>query len=197
MRVRLAALRTLAGATAIVVPSAIAVHLVAEALALGAAAAGPDFVLRHAYLGVPLALALWSFARTVGLGRPRAEMVRRCALVRARLRSAGGGSTLVAFALANFAFFGITQLIEGVPIAAASLGTGVIAAALGSLLSALVVFLWGRSIVATALAAAVRRPRLRLRAARAVRRIVVPARAASAAFSLFVPNRPPPVASPG
>jgi hypothetical protein len=194
MKVRLATLRALAGATALVVPSAIAVHLGAEAFALGSA--GADFWLRHAYLGVPLVLALWSFAGTVGLGRSRAEMVRRCALVRARVRCAGGGSTIAAFALANFAFFALTQLLEGVPIAQASLAGGLIAAAAGSLLSALVVFFFGRSIVASALGAVVRRRRPRARIAPAPRRPVVAARAAAAAFSLFVPNRPPPLPSP-
>jgi len=196
MRIRFSSVRTLAGATAVVVPSAIAVHLTAEALALGAGAIAPDFWLRHVYLLVPLALALWSFSRTVGIGAPRREMIRRCALVRAQLRHAGGGSTIVAFTLANLAFFGVTQLLEGVPIAAASIGVGLTAALIGSLLSALAVYFWGRSIVTTALAAVVRRPRNRRRFAFAQRYIVVVPRAAATAFSLFVPNRPPPFASP-
>lgn len=196
MKVRLAAVRTLAGATAIVVPSAIGVHLVAEAFALGAAAAQPEFWLRHAYLALPLAVALWSFARTVGLGRSRAEMVRRCALVRARLRVAGGGSAVAAFALGNFVFFALTQLIEGVPIATASLGGGLAAAVAGSILSALVIFLWGRPLVARALAVAICESRPRVRTAPARRRVAVSPRAPRVAFSLFVPNRPPPVASP-
>ena len=195
MRVQLSSLRTLAGATSVVVPFAIGVHLGAEALALGAGAIGPDFWLRHAYLLVPLALALWSFSRTVGLGAPRTEMIRRCALVRAQLRHAGGGSTILAFTLANLVFFGLTQLLEGVPIASASIGTGLTAAAIGSLLSALVVYFWGRSIVATALAAVVSRPRNRSRFAFTRRRIVAVSRAAAYAFSLFVPNRPPPISS--
>jgi hypothetical protein len=195
MRLQFSSLRTLAGATAVVVPSAIAVHLGAEALALGAGAIHPDFWLRHAYLIVPLALALWSFSKTVGLGVPRSEMIRRCALVREQLRHAGGGSTILAFAGANLAFFGVTQLLEGVPIASASIGTGLTAAVIGSLLSALVVYFWGRSLVAIALAAAVARPRAPGRLAPAPRRQITIPRAASAAFSLFVPNRPPPHAS--
>jgi hypothetical protein len=196
MRVRLSFLRTLAGATSGVVPFAIGVHLFAEALALGWAAIAPDFWLRHAYLLAPLALALWSFSHTVGLGRPRAEMIRRCALVRARLRSAGAGSTIVAFTVANLAFFGITQLLEGVPIASASIGTGLTAAVFGALLSALVIFFWGRSLVATALAAAVSRPRQPGRLAFAQPRINAVPRAAATTYSLFVPNRPPPATSP-
>jgi hypothetical protein len=187
--------RIVAGMTAAVVPFSIAVHLLAEGLALGWAAIAPGFWLRHAYLLVPLALALWSFGRTVGLGTGRAEMIRRCALLRARLRAAGAGSTIVAFTLANLTFFGLTQLLEGEPIASGSIATGLIAAALGAVVSALAVFFWGRSLVATALAAAVRRPRLPRRLTLASRRIVEIPRAAEAAFSLFVPNRPPPIAA--
>jgi hypothetical protein len=193
--VQLSSFRTLAGATSVVVPFAIVVHLVSEALALGAGSITPGFWLRHGYLLAPLALALWSFSRTVALGAPRKEMIRRCALVRAELRHAGGGSTILAFTAANLAFFGVTQLLEGVPIAAASIGTGVTVAVLGSLLSALVIYFWGRSIVAIALAAAVTRPRNPGRPALARRRIVTVPRAAAAAFSLFVPNRPPPISS--
>jgi hypothetical protein len=123
-------------------------------------------------------------------------MIRRCAFVRARLRTAGAVSTIVAFTVANLLFFGITQLLEGVPIATTSIGTGLTAAVLGALVSALAVFFWGRSLVATALAAAVRRPRLPARIAPAIRRIIAVPRAAAAMFSLFVPNRPPPVSSP-
>ena len=113
MRTGISFLRTLAGVTSAVVPFAIAVHLFAEALALGWPAIAPAFWLRHAYLLAPLALALWSFSQTVGLGTPHAEMIRRCALVRARLRAAGAGSTIAAFTVANLAFFGATQLLEG------------------------------------------------------------------------------------
>jgi hypothetical protein len=196
MRVQLSFLRTLVGVTSAVVPFAIGVHLFAEALALGWGAIAPDFWLRHAYLLAPLALALRSFSNTVGLGTPHAEMIRRCALVRAGLRGAGAGSTIVAFTLANLGFFGITQLLEGVPIASASIGTGVTAAVLGALLSALIIFFWGRSLVATVLAAAVNRPRQPGRLAFARRRITAVARAAAATYSLFVPNRPPPATSP-
>jgi hypothetical protein len=196
MRVLLAALRTLAGATSVVVPFAIGVHLVSEALALGASSISPDFWLRHAYLLVPLVLALWSFSKTVGLGVPRAETIRRCALVRAQLRRAGGGSTIAAFTLANLVFFAVTQVLEGVPIASASLGLGLTAAVIGSLLSALVIYFWGRSIVACALALAVPRERNRAHFAFTRRCAVAVPRAAASAFSLFVPNRPPPAASP-
>jgi hypothetical protein len=197
MRIGFSFIRTLAGAASAVVPFAIGVHLFAEALALGPGAVfAPDFWLRHAYLLVPLALALWSFGGTVGLGARHAETIRRCALVRARLRAAGAASTIVAFTVANLVFFVVTQLLEDVPIASASIGTGVAAAVLGSLVSALVIFFWGRSLVAATLAAAVARPRQPGRLVFACRRIVVLVRGASAVFSLFVPNRPPPVSSP-
>jgi hypothetical protein len=197
MRVQLSSLRTLAGATSVVVPFGIGVHLIAEALALGVAAVDPAFWLRHAYLLLPLALSLWSFAHTVGLGRPHAEMVRRCALVRARLRVAGGGSASAAFTAANLAFFGITQLLEGVPIASSQtgIGTGLTAAVAGSLLAALVIFFWARSLVAIALASVVARTRNARPFERPRRRIVAVSRAAASAFSLFVPNRPPPIPS--
>jgi hypothetical protein len=196
MRIGFSFLRTLAGVTSAVVPFAIAVHLFAEGLALGAGAFAADFWLRHAYLLAPLALALWSFSRTVGLGAGRTEMIRRCAFVRARLRAAGATSTIVAFTASNLLFFGITQVLEGVPIASTSIGTGLTAAVLGALLSALAIFFWGRSLVALALAAAVQRPRLPARLARTIRRIIAAPRAAAATFSLFVPNRPPPASSP-
>jgi hypothetical protein len=147
------------------------------------------------YLLGPLGLALWSFAETVGLGRTHAEMVRRCALVRARLRAAGGGSTIVAFSAANLALFAITQVLEGVPIASGAAGTGLIAALAGSLLAALVIFFWARSLVAIALAAVCARTRDARPFARPRRRLVAVSRAAAAAFSLFVPNRPPPIPS--
>ena len=195
MRAQLASLRTLAGATSVVVPFAIAVHLCSEALALGAAAFLPAFWLRHIYLLVPLGLALWSFRHTVGIGRPRAEMIRRCALVRSRLRTAGGGSTIASFTAANLVFFGITQWLEGVPIASGAAGTGLIAAVAGSVLAALVIFFWARSLVAMALALACARTRDARPFSRPRVRVVAASRVAAAAFTLFVPNRPPPIPS--
>jgi hypothetical protein len=193
MRVQLSSLRTLAGATSVVVPFAIGVHLAAEALALGGA--GLAFWQRHAYLLLPLALALWSFAQTVGLGRRHAEMVRRCALVRTRLRNAGGGSTIGAFTAANLGFFGISQLLEGMPIASGSGAAGLVAALAGSLLAALVIFFWSRPLVAIALLLVVARARDARAFEPARPRIVAVSRTAASAFTLFVPNRPPPFPS--
>ncbi len=195
MRFGRSSLRMLAVATSVVVPSAIAVHLGAEAFALGAGAVDPRFWLRHAYLLVPLALALWSFCHAAGIGAARSEMIRRCALVRAQLHHTGAGAAIFAFTAANLVFFGVTQLLEGLPIAAASIGAGLIAAVTGSLLAALVVYFWGRSIVATALAVVVLRPRNRRCNAFVQRLAVDVPRAAASTFSLFVPNRPPPLSS--
>jgi hypothetical protein len=168
----------------------------AEALALGAAAASGTFWLRHAYLLLPLLLAAWSFGSTVGLGCSRPEMIRRCALVRAQLRAVGGAHQIAAFAGANLALFGLSQAIEGAPIAAGSLGLGLAAALIGALLSSIIVFTWARTLAVALLVAVGRQRRGAL--ASATRRILSPAisRAASAAFSLFVPNRPPPALSP-
>ena len=195
MRLSFSSLRTLAGATSVVVPAGIGVHLVAEALALGSGGASPEFWLRHVYLLVPLALALWSFGATVGIGRAHAEMIRRCALVRARLRVAGGGSTIAAFIVANLAFFAVTQVLEGVPIASGSAVVGLIAALAGSLLAAAVIFFWARSLAAIALGFVCARMRNARAFARPVRRVVAVSRTASFSFSLFVPNRPPPAPS--
>jgi hypothetical protein len=196
MRLQLSSLRTLAGATSVAVPFGIAVHLGSEALALGSAAFAPAFWLRHVYLLVPLALALWSFSTTVGLGRTRAEMIRRCALVRARLRVAGGGSTVVAFTLANLAFFGIAQALEGVPIAAGpATAAGIIAAVAGSFIAALVIYFWARSFAVIALGAVCARVRNLGCGVRPRRRRAAVSRGASFTFSLFVPNRPPPALS--
>jgi hypothetical protein len=193
MRVQLSSLRTLAGATSVVVPFAIGVHLIAEALALGGA--GLAFWQRHAYLLLPLALALWSFAQSVGLGRRHVEMVRRCALVRTRLRHAGGGSTIAAFTAANLGFFGITQLLEGVPIRSGAGVTGLVAAVAGSLLAALIIFFWARPFVAIALSVVVARARNARPFEFPRRRFVVVSRAAASAFTLFAPKRPPPASS--
>jgi hypothetical protein len=195
MRVQLSSLRTLAGAASIVVTFAIGVHLVAEGLALGASALDMRFWLRHVYLTVPLALAVWSFAHTVGLGRRRSEMIRRCALVRADMRRAGGGSTIAAFTAANVAFFGFTQLLEGVPIASGASALGLAAAAVGSVLAALIIFFWARPLVAIALAAVAARTRNARAFVRPCRVIVPVSRTAASAFTLFVPNRPPPTPS--
>ena len=192
---QLSFLRALAGATSVVVPFAIGVHLAAEGLALGAPALASEFWLRHAYLLVPLALALWSFSRTVGLGASRAEMIRRCALVRAGFRAAGPARAIVSFTAANLIFFGATQLLVGVPCASESIGTGLTAAVRGALLSALFIFFWGRSLVTLAASAGVQRRRHPGRPANARRRVVDVPRAAAATFSLFVPNRPPPAPS--
>jgi len=183
-------LRTLAGLAAAIVPSAILVHLAAEALALGPAAISVQFFARHLYLGLLLAGAGWWFCSTLGLGSGRFEFARRCALARARLRNVRPGYQVPVLVAANVSFFALTQLIEGTPIAAGSLATGLMAGALGSVLSALVLYYFGRPVIAAALAAVAHAP---LSLGR--RNLSVAPRRAQSVFSLFVPNRPPPARS--
>jgi hypothetical protein len=186
---------TVTGLAAAVVPSATLVHLVAEASALGRGALAPSFVLRHVYLAVLVAVSLAVFARTVGLGRPRAELRRRLALVAAMLRGPGGPLTCAALGAAHLAFFALTQLGEGIPLLTGDLALGLALGLLGSLLAALALATFGRGLVA----AAARRlcwqrphPTAPLAAALVP---AAPARSAAVAFSLFVPNRPPPFPS--
>jgi hypothetical protein len=191
-----ARLRTLAGLAVAIVPSAIVVHLTAEALALGAAAFSAEFFLRHLYLGVLLAGAGWWFCSTIGLGRGRFEFARRCALARARLRAISAGYQIPVLVAANAGFFLLTQACEGTPIATGSLALGLLAGALGSLLSALLVFYFGRSVIAVAFAVFAHAPRVpRARPARARRVLRDVPRCAQSIFSLFIPNRPPPTLS--
>jgi hypothetical protein len=194
MRFHFSALRTPAGAASAIVPAAIAVHLIAEGLALGAI--GPAFWLRHAYLLVPLGLALWSFSSTVGLGRPRREMVRRCALIRAQLHAGGPAPAIVTLAVANLVFFGVTQALEGDPIASGSLVVGLSAAAIGSLAAAIAVFVAGRSLGPTAVAAFSLQSRHPGSTATPRRPSLDVPRTAASSFSLFIPNRPPPLLLP-
>jgi hypothetical protein len=94
--------------------------------------------------------------------------------------------------LTGMAFFVATQAVEGVPIAAGSIVTGLAVAALGSLVAAVVVFALGRGCNIAGLAAfdtiatAAAAPLLPTFVAQ-------PTRRASRIFSLFIPNRPPPL----
>jgi hypothetical protein len=190
--VRIKRLGSLAALAAAVVPSAILVHLLAEALSLGRSPIGEGFVLRHVYLGVLFALSAWAFVRTIGLGCGAAEMRRRGALVRATVADPRHRLSLMALVLAHLAFFVLTQLGEGIPILYGDLGLGLIAGLAGSLLSAILVFAFGRSVIATAIETlswsirTVAEP-----PAQGLAFEAVPRRAARV-FSLFVPNRPPP-----
>jgi len=187
---------THAGLAAAVVPFAILVHLGTEATCTAGRLDVPAFVVRHLYLAVvALASAIW-FARTVGIGTPVAERRRRCALVRAHLPRAGASYSFCSLALANVSFFALSQLIEGVPIASGDACLGLAGAVAGSLLAAVFVVVFGRSIAIAALVAV----------ARVVRDVSTPPRRgmslhwsaprrAATIFSLFVPNRPPPRSS--
>jgi hypothetical protein len=186
----------MAGLAAAIVPCAVVVHLVAEAAALGHEAFGFGFIVRHAYFGGLVLAAAWWFCLTVGLGRPDRERRRRCALVRAELGGARRARNLTGLVVANLGFFALTQGVEGIPIASGAVGLGLGAALAGSLLCALLVVLFGRSIAAAGLAAVIGITPLRRAPAAPARRRRVRAvpRNATAVFSLFVPNRPPPAA---
>jgi hypothetical protein len=190
--VALTRLRSLAGLASAVIPAAILVHLVAESLSLGRAVLGFDFVVRHVYLGTLLLGGLWGFSRTVGLGRGRAEVRRRTALLRAALSRPRSRLDLPVLALANLAFFGLTQLGEGLPILSGTLWLGLAAGILGSLFAAVLVYAFGRTMVVAAIEALVHAGRRPPAAVRRRRPAFPAARAAAVAFSLFVPNRPPP-----
>ncbi len=190
--VALTRVRSLAGLAAAVIPASILVHLVAESLSLGRAALGFDFVLRHVYLSTLLVGGLWAFSRTVGLGLGRTEVRRRTALLRAAVTRPRHGLGLPVLALANVAFFGLTQLGEGFPILSGTLWLGLGAGILGSLLAAVLVYAFGRSMVVAAIEALVHAPRRPLAAVRRLLPALPAARAAAVAFSLFVPSRPPP-----
>jgi hypothetical protein len=183
----------LVGFAAAVVPSAIVVHLAAEAYSLGFASLDASFVLRHLYLGVLLAVSVWAFARTIGVGRGRAEMRRLGALLRAELFDPRRGRSLAPLLGAYVAFFALTQLGEGVPLLSGNLGLGLAAGFIGSLLATVLVFAFGRTLVATAIevlcwSTSLAAPAL-APCALAGDRV---ARSAARIFSLFVPNRPPP-----
>ncbi|MGD1065414.1 MAG: hypothetical protein ABR975_01185, partial [Vulcanimicrobiaceae bacterium] len=185
---------TVAGLAAAVVPSAALVHIVAEASALGSGALTPAFVLRHVYLGLLVLASLAAFARTVGIGRPRAELRRRVALLRTLVRAPHRWSAVAVLVAAHLGFFALTQLGEGVPLLGGDVVLGLSLGVIGSLLAALTVAFLGRTVVDVAIRTLSWRQPQAAPARRAHRRIP-PSRAAARVFSLFVPNRPPPFPS--
>ncbi|HEY4441453.1 MAG TPA: hypothetical protein VGN14_13425 [Candidatus Elarobacter sp.] len=185
-------LRGLTGLCAAVIPAAVVVHLSAEALALGPGGLGLDFVLRHLYLAALVALSLGAFARALGLGRGRAEIRRRTALLQAQL-TGREPLALPLVAAANLLFFGVTEAVEGVPLLSGVVWLGLAAGIAGSLLAALVIRAFGGLVLVAAVDTLVYAPRRSTpRADAATRPEPNRSRAAAAAFSLFVPNRPPP-----
>ncbi len=185
--------RPLVGLASAVVPAAVLVHLVSEGLALGWAGLNGDFVARHVYLVLLAALATWAFAASVGLGRGRAEIRRRTGLLRAALAPRRRPAALGLLLVANLAFFTLTQADEGLPILSGTLWLALAAATLGSILSALLVYAFGRTFLTVAVAALDWRPR-RARSAlpSRVRPDAAHPRNPSTSYSLFVPTRPPP-----
>jgi hypothetical protein len=184
-----------AGLAAAVVPFAVLVHVVAELAARGLDTLDAAFVLRHLYLGVVLAASLAWYGRTLGLWATFGERVRRSALVRAKIAHCGPW-TLVALFIANLVAFGLTQALEGTPIAAGSLAIGVIAGVVGSLMSAVGALAFGRT-VARAVASAIGLRHDPRRTARAVARRTRPVFVihAAALLSTCLPNRAPPALS--
>jgi hypothetical protein len=186
--------RNVAGLASVVVPFGVAVHLGAEAAAVGHDGLGFGFVVRHGYFVALIIAAAGWFASTVGIGRPESERRRRCAILRSDLSGAHGIRGLLLLAASQLAFFGVTQAAEGVPVASGGVALGLGVALAGSLLSAVLVFFFGRSLIVAGLDAVIGTAPVRLAATAVAHRdsrIATPRRAASA-FSLFVPNRPPP-----
>jgi hypothetical protein len=190
--------RNVAGLASAAVPCAIVVHLSAEAAAAGREGFGFDFVVRHAYFAVLVVAAAWWFGSTAGIGHAARERRRRCAVLRADFAGVRRPQGFLMLAAAELAFFGLTQAVEGVPIASGAVALGLAVAFAGSLLSAFLVFFFGRSLVVAGLDSVIGtaplRPAAKPLAHRA--RVHTAARRAASAFTLFVPNRPPPFMSP-
>jgi hypothetical protein len=185
------------GLAAAIVPCAMIVHLVAEAAANASDGLSLGFVVRHAYFVVLFALAAFWFGSTVGLGRSASERRRRCALVRADLDTRRHPQHLFVLAAANVAFFMLTQAVEGMPILGGAFALGLGVALAGSLLSAVLIFLFGGSLVGAVLDSVIGTAPLRdaaVSAAPKVDRVATP-RHATFTYSLFMPNRPPPITS--
>jgi hypothetical protein len=189
----------LAGFAASVGPLAILVHLVAEAIALGSGTWNLAFVERHLYMLPPLAFSIWWFAAQTGIGRSSAERLRRCALMRAGLRSVSQPFRSLTILSSTLAFFAITQALEGSPIAATghalSLAIGLLCAVAGSLAASFFVFRFGRAFIAAVITAIAQRDDRTAYPARAQRRRGRAVRCAAATFTLFRPNRPPPLST--
>ena len=180
----------------LVVPSAILVHLSADAAALGRGALTIHFLVRHIYLGVLLLATIGTFAAQTGFGHSPRERRRRCALLNAEIHSVLGQSGILVLLATNVGFFALTQAVEGVPIALGSFALGALVGAIGSIAAALLVFFFGRSLIGAALEAIVGdvlHVAVVVRSSRSA--LVAIPRAAAVAYSLFVPNRPPPALS--
>ena len=181
-----------AGLAAAIVPCTIAVHLGAEAAAVWRGGLDAAFVFRHLYLALALVASLYAFAAAAGLDRAGAERRRRCALIRAQFR-AGGWFGLRALLVLNLGTFALTQVLEGVPIAAGALALSLLVAVAGSLAAALVIMSFGRALAVAALDAVIGEARRHAQprpighavAVGAARRVAVRCR-------LVPPSRPPP-----
>jgi hypothetical protein len=197
LRMNLRRLRSLGGLAVAIVPCAIIVHLAAEAAASGREGLTAGFIARHAYFIALFALTAAWFAATVGLGHPLRERRRRCALVRADLDGGWRPQRFLLLVGANLGFFVLTQAAEGLPILSGAVAFGLAVALAGSLLSALLVFLFGGTVIAAALEGVIGRSPFRRAPLNgpAYRNAIAPPRHATDPYTLFVPNRPPPIAS--
>lgn len=187
-------LRNVAGLAATIVPFAILVHLVAEAVALGPHGLGADFLVRHAYFGALFVAATVWFCATTGIGRAGRERRRRAALLRADLRASRRPAALVTLVATQLGFFAITQSVEGVPIATGAWTIGLSLAIAGSIAAAFLVFFFGHAFIGATLDCVIgRTPRhRRLAAWRRRHADAIAPRHAGVPFSLHRPSRPPP-----
>jgi hypothetical protein len=134
-------------------PFGIAAHLLSELAGLGWHD-DADVVLsaRHGYLA---ALALASIAGLIGavLTLPRSDRRARVASLIEALpfKGRGTGFTAIAF-IAQFAFFGVTQIGEGCPLCGGDVLIGVTAAAFAAALGAIAIALGKRRIIEFTLA---------------------------------------------
>ncbi len=193
MRVR--RLKTHAGLAAAIVPCAIIVHLIAEAAAVGRDGLGLAFLVRHAYFAILFGAAATWFGMTAGIGRPLRERRRHCALMRADLRGDRNSHGIATLVAANLAFFVVTQVAEGVPVATGAVALSLVVAFACSIGAALFVFFFGRAGLRATIDAVINclsrrraQPAVWARSA-----AVVTPRHATLTYTLARPNRPPPL----
>lgn len=125
---------------ALTTPFATLAHFGAEAASLGARAGEVLLSVHHLYLVVLNLLALAALVCALGLGAPHAERRRRVATLVAALPGRGRGPEFFAAAVVlQLAFFGLTQLVEGDPVAAGHLALGLSAALVASCIGAVII----------------------------------------------------------
>jgi hypothetical protein len=183
---------------ALTTPFGIAAHLLSELAGLGWHD-DADVVLsaRHGYL---TALAVASIAGLIAavLALPRGDR-RACvaSLIEALpFKGRGAGFTAIAF-IAQFAFFGVTQIGEGCPLCGGDVLIGVIAAGFAAALGAIAIALGKRRVIefALALVYSIAARSIAGSVAFRVSRYRGPARAGSRRTPFSFRYRPPPFAA--